>query len=340
MRIRLKDIAKLANVSETAVSLVLNNKPTRISQEKQAEIRKIAEENNYRPNLAAKNLASKTTRTIGLIIPDLENPFFSGLAKAVEDELRKHDYLTFIVNSDDNHQNEKKLLQLLVNSGVDGLLMTVSNEAFLHQAEMITLFKNLEIPYVLVDRVYPELVCNQVYYNNRLGGYLATKHLIDLGHKNIGFIKSPSQILNGNNRYFGYQDAMNEACYPIAKEWSVESDFKYQGGYISSEALLIQSELTSIVCANDLMAFGAIKKAREMNLKIPQDVSIIGYDYLYFGEIMDTQLTTVKQDMRMLGIEAVGLLLENMLNRDKIKQLELEPILVVKDTTKQINDCY
>ncbi len=336
MKIKLKDIAKLASVSETAVSLVLNDKPTRISQEKQAEIRRIAKENNYRPNLAAKNLASKTTGTIGLIIPDLENPFFSGLAKSVEDELRKHNYLTFIVNSDDNHSNEKELLQLLVNSGVDGMLMTLSNESFLHKEEMVNLLKELSTPYILVDRTYPNLKCNKVYYNNRLGGYLATKHLIDLGHKNIGFIKSPEQIFNGNNRYLGYLDAMREANYPIDEQWSVESDFKYDGGYQSSEVLLEQADITAIVCANDLMAFGVMKKAREMNIKIPEDVSLIGYDNLSFGEIMDTQLTTVKQDMKVLGVEAVRILLSDMSSKGDKIQSELEPELLVKDTVRNL----
>jgi len=339
MKVRMKDIAELANVSETTVSLVLNDRPSRISQEKRAEILRIAKELNYLPNMMARGLASRKTNIIGLILPDVENPFFATLAKEIQQQLYQDNFFTIFVNSNDMQDIEFKLIDELINLGVEGLLIALSNESYLNRSEMINKLSQLSVPYVLLDRNYDDLDAYQVFFDNELGGYLATKHLIDLGHKQIGFINGPSYIESINQRFLGYQRALSEANIPYNEDYTVTGDLKFLSGYTIAPHLLAHKELTGVVSANDLMLFGFMKKAAETGIRIPEQLSVVGYDKSKMEQIYPLKLTTVFQDVHLLGKKAWSLL-NKLINNNKSvnKKIKLLPKLTVGDSTKRITD--
>lgn len=336
MQIRLKDIAEMANVSVAAVSRVLNDKPIRISEKKKAEIKRLAKENNYAPNLVAKGLATNRTNTIGLIIPDINNPFFSRLAKVLEDELRKKGYLLILVNTDDVFKNELTLIRLLLNRGVDGLLISISNESYKHSEELKQVLSEINVPYILIDRGIDNFSCNQVFFNNRLGGYLATKYLLEMGHRCIGTMMSPKTVINSHFRYEGYLDAMKEYQLEIKDEWNVITEFRFDDAFEKAEKLLNNKEITAIVAGNDMIALGIKQRAKEMGMVVPRDISIVGYDNLDLNQMIDVPLTSVEQDIHRLAKTAVEILLESLDGATEKRMVQLNPSLVIKDSVKKI----
>lgn len=336
MKIKLKDIAKLAGVSIPAVSQVLNHKPIRISDEKRALIEKIAKDNHYLPNLAAKSLVSNKTETIGILIPDINNPFFSNFAKQIEAQLRELGYWLILVNSNENYQSEKELIPLLLNRGIDGLIMIMSNKAFDYETELKHLLDDIDIPFVLVDRGLDQFDGNQVIYNNRLGGYLAAQYLMSCGHKNIGIMMDFSQNVNCNYRYIGYQDALAEQKIKLDKKWIVPTSFTIEDAYAKADQLLLNQAITSIIAGNDMIALGIVKRAKELGMKIPEDISIIGYDNVYFTDLFNPSLTSIEQDVTLLAKKTIDILFETIADNTKKQFCQLSPKLVKKASVRQI----
>lgn len=328
-KITIKDIAKMANVSPTTVSLVLNKKPSRISDKTKDIIFSIAKEYNYLPNLNAKGLVSNKTNMIGLIIPDIENPFFAGLAKVVEEAVDKLDYSLILFNTNDHFENDIKGIRLLNMRGVDAYLIVLSNEAGLHEEEIKNMLKDLNKPFVLIDRTMDKINSNQVAFDNHLGQYMATKHMIKKGFKNIGYIASPRNSLNGEKRLKGYLDAINESN--LRNDLIEYGDYRFKSGYKLVEKLL-NKNIDSLVVANDIMAFGAIKKLNELKIRVPEDISVIGYDDLIYSSISLVSLTTVRQDQKILGEKAVELLFNNIKDEKYLESVILKPELIKRNT--------
>lgn len=338
MKIRLKDIARMADVSVTTVSLVLNNKKTRISEEKKAEIRRIAETYNYRANVNARNLANQKSNMIGIVVPDIENPFFSTMIKTIEIYLRDQGYYAIIMNSNDQIKEERALIQQLINIGVDGLLLTLSHESFQKKEETIEYLNHLTTPFVLLDRNLEDLPVNQVYFDNRKGGYLATKALIELGHQNIGFMRPPEEIENGKNRYYGYLDAMKAFGYDVKSSWVATSEFKIQGGYEAGKKLLRADDLTAIITSNDMMLVGLMKLLTELNINVPTDLSVVGYDNSSIFQIYPKKITTIEQNIYDLGTQGAELLLKSLhTGHHKTSKVVLSPKLILGESIKNLN---
>ncbi|MDY0210072.1 MAG: LacI family DNA-binding transcriptional regulator [Acholeplasma sp.] len=326
MKMTIKELAKLANASVTTVSLVLNDKPSRISEAKKKEIKALAKLYHYQPNFTARNLVTKKSNTIGLLIPDIENLFFSALAKKVEDELRKNGYSLILVNSDDHYKNDIELITNLVNRGVDGLLLTLCNDAEAHKDTYLNLFNDLKTPFVLVDRVFESCDCPQVYFDNLLGGYLATRYLIKKHHKRIACITSKNSSLNGLQRYKGYQKALEEANMPLDPSIVVEGDYRFQSGYKAAE-LLLDQKIDAVFATNDLMAYGVIRKLKEQSIDVPNQVEVVGYDKLDFSAMLGLTLPSVEQNVQELGKQSVDILMK-VLNKNNIEtRIVLKPTL-------------
>lgn len=327
MKIRLKDIAEQAGVSVGAVSQVLNDKPIRISDKKKQMILSIAKEQNYTPNIAARSLVSHKTNTIGLVIPDINNPFFSNLAKTMENRLRELGYLLVLVNSNDVFQSEKELIHLLLNRGVDGLILVLSHEAYAYEKELRAMLEEINVPFVLADRELHDFQGSQIFYDNRLGGYLATKELLQQGHRKIGVMMNLHQNINCEYRYQGYLKALSEYGIKPKKEWNVPTEFQFEDAYEKADNLLNNKDITGVVAGNDLIALGIIKRAREMSKKVPGDISIVGYDNLFLNDLLEVGLTSIEQDVGLLGKKAVEILL-HLLETKEHQQVELTPTLV------------
>lgn len=336
MKIKLKDIAKQANISITSVSLVLNNKPCRISSEKKELIKKIAKDNNYTPNINARSLITNETKTLGLIIPDIENIFFSRLTKSIETYCRQFGYALIIVNSNDEYKEDLYLLDLLLARGIDGLFITISNSAYNNKEEVCLRLKKLTIPYIMVDRVFDELNCNQVYFDNVKGSYLATKHLIENGHSKISCITNSIYSKNTVSRFEGYEKAMKEHGLEIKKDYIIEGDYRIQSGYDTGD-LIIKNHTTAVFVTNDMMALGLLKRLGEKGIKVPEDLSIVSYDNLLNDFILGPGITSIDQNISNLGKTACDLMLSLIKNEETaIKKICLDPELIIKKSVKNI----
>lgn len=339
MKPTLKDIAALAGVSTAAVSIILNKDNNRFSDETKIKVKSIAKELNYTPNIAAKNLVSRKSNTIGLIIPDIGNPFFSTLAKIIENSLRSLDYTLIIVNANEDYKNDIDLIRFLESRNVDGLLIALSANSYGKEAEVRSVLESIKVPYVLMDRVVDGFDCNQVIFNDKKGSYLATKHAIDMGHTKIGMITTSKNALSGYYRHCGYEKALIEHSIDIDNNIIAYGTYDFESGYELSEEL-INNGSTVIIAANDLIAFGAIKRARELNKTIPEDISIIGYDNLEIGSILEVELTSVYQNIDNLAEESLKILFDVMNNSKDIKKIVLEPKLIVGTSVcKIIKEC-
>ncbi|QVK18397.1 LacI family DNA-binding transcriptional regulator [Mycoplasmatota bacterium] len=334
----IKDVAKEVGVSVTTVSLVLNHKSVRVSEATRKKIFEVAEKLKYTPNFAARSLVSKESKTIGLIIPDIENAFFSSLYKSIEDYARSLGYMVLLMNNNDSHQTNLEVIDLLLNRHIDGLLLVISNESYQeqYQEEMKRVLLNLSIPLVMVDRVFDDSYVNKVHFDNQLGGYLATRHLIDHGHKKIACITGPKDTKSSEKRLKGYYQAMKEANLTINEDLLLEGDYHFDSGRIRMNELL-NKDLTGIFAFNDLMAYGAIFSIYDVNKDIPDDYSIIGYDHFLLATLLNSQLDSIEQNSKILGEEACKILFSEIKNKTEDRQnICLEPVLFKSGSVKEI----
>lgn len=337
MKIRMKDIANMANVSEATVSLVLNDKPSRISEKKKKEIKELAQQLNYMPNIAAQTLAKKTSQTIGVVIPDIENPYFSKLCKQLEERFRVLGYLTIIVNSNDAFAVEKNLIQMLVNRGVDGLIIVLSHESFAQADEQQRFLQSIETPFVLVDRQVTFPTVNQVYYDSYLGGYQAAEILLVNGHRKIAFLTGERNIPSTAERIKGYQQALVDYAVQPNDQYIIETGYRFNNGVKQAKKLFQLPEVSAVLAANDLVAFGVIKQAMTLGIHVPADFSIVGYDYLEIADSLMISLTTIEQDLSVLSEKAVELLLLTFAqSNEKREKIILKPTVHKGESIKKI----
>lgn len=335
MKVTIKDIAKEANVSVSTVSLVLNHKPCRVSENTRKKIEEIALKYQYTVNQAARSLVTKKSNILGLIIPDIENLFFSSLSKNIEEYCRAIGYSLIIVNTNDHKNDDISLLKILLSRGVDGLFICVSNESY-DDKEVEETLNKLPVPYVMVDRVYQDLDCNKVYFDNELGSFLAIQHLVKNGHRKIGCIASPESSRNGSSRVTGYIKAMEHFNCPIKECYIEDGDYRYQGGY-DAGLRLIHQDVTAVFVCNDMMVLGFIKCLNEKHLRIPQDYSIISYDNILYPFTQGSEITSIEQNVAKLAITSCDVLL-NQINNPKIEKQNicLSPVLIKKESVKHI----
>lgn len=310
MATTIKDIAKATGFSPATVSLVLNHKDHRIPQKTRDTVLQAAKELNYRPNRMAASLVTKKSRTIGLILPDITNSFFSEIAAAVEQECSGADYSVILCSTNDVPEQDVRYVNLLLERNVDGVLfaMAVNSQANCAD-ECLALLQEAGAATVLLDREWKTDSTVNVTSNNEEGGYLACRHLLDLGHTRIGCITGPMGTQSAQKRLYGYIRALQEDGIAFDPALVLEGDYHTGSGYALTEKLLEQG-VTAIFAANDMMAMGVYKKLRELKLKIPRDVSVVGYDNLTFAELMEVPLTTVSQPAREMGITASKKLLQ------------------------------
>lgn len=334
----MKDIAREVGVSVSAVSLVLNNRPCRISEEKKRQIFEVAKRRNYAPNQAARSLVTKRSRMLAVILPDIENLFFASLAKRIEDSCRRNGYMLLIVNSNDSYQEDKALLHSIVARGVDGIFLIVSNESCRQEREeeLTRLLKGLPIPYVMVDRIFDQLACDKVFYDNEQGAYLAVRHLQERGHVRIGCVANLSSN-SGLLRLQGYRRALAERNWNYNPNYVADGDYHFESGYQAADQLL-QTDATAAFISNDMMAMGFLKRLHERGLTVPDDFSLVGYDNSLLSTVCDVNLSSVEQDSHLLGEEACRLLIDRIKDQTlPPRTVCLSPKLIVRNSVKTLN---
>ncbi|HEX2914428.1 MAG TPA: D-ribose pyranase [Chloroflexia bacterium] len=329
----IRDVAKKAGVSVTTVSHVIN--ATRyVEPHTEARVRRAIDELGYRPNILARGLRRGETRTIGLLIPDNSNPFFAEVARVVEDAGFNEGYSVILCNSDISDEKEAIYLDVLLSKQVDGLILISTNNHYHH------LHRALEarVPLVVVDRELPELQVDQVLVDNQKGGYLAGQHLVKLGHRRIGCISGPKDIIPSAGRVSGFKQALAEAGIELQPEAIEAGNFRYEGGEAAMTALLNRKlKLTAVFATNDLMAIGALNALRQAHLRVPGDLSLVGYDNILQAAAVSPALTTVAQPVTELGQLSVSLLLERLKDPDRPAQrILLTPNLVERESSQVI----
>ncbi|WP_285397222.1 LacI family DNA-binding transcriptional regulator [Lysinibacillus sp. fls2-241-R2A-57] len=329
----IKDIAKKAGVSITTVSRVLNQKEEGMSQQTREKILKVMEEVDFQPNQFARGLVTKQSKTFGLIVPNISNPYFPELCRGVEDEANEREYSLIICNSDDRSDKEKRYLRLLEEQQVDGIIFSAKDYLDPSDEEQLSRAK---IPFVLIDRGKNEKKHSCVFLDNDKGGYLAGKHLIELGHRKIGCIIGPRSISLTIERLEGFKRALSESGVELLPAHIIEGNFQMEMAYDKSKDLLMKKEVTAIFAFNDVMAFGVYRMAHELGIQIPTELSIVGFDDIPFVSVLIPKLTTIRQDTYQMGREAVKLLIQKLENAET-KSVMFNPTLIVRESSTSPN---
>lgn len=334
-KLTLKDVADACGVSTTAVSFVLNDKPSNISSATKERIIRIAKEMNYQFNGVARALAIRKTNIIGVIIPDISNAFFSESIRHMQIELNKNGYEVILCNSEDKFDNDIKYLKLLLSRQVDGMIMTISSESMINH-NWLTIKQMLEeneVPHVLYDRYYPGDDA-KVYVDNEQSAYEITKYLIDNGHKEIGIITGPMNLNSSQGRYNGIKKALSEANLPFDEDLVYNGNYDIETGHRGAEKFL--GKVTAIFAFNDLQAYGVMEKSREKNIKIPNDLSLVGFDDIFYSSILETKLTTVKQPLQEMSKIACDLLVRLIDNPNLQEVISVPGNFIIRDSVINI----
>lgn len=337
LRTTIKDIAEKTGLSITTVSLVLNNKPSRIKSETKELVMRTAKEMNFQPNQLAVSLISKRTQTLGLIISDISNRFFATLARGVEDECGKNNWNVILCNSSNRHDRDLKYIQLLANKSVDGILYVMSADSDWEKAkESCALMHRLNLPFVMIDRIIEQENNYCVLLDHKLGGYLATKHLADLGHKRIGCIMGPIHLSSTVDRLDGYKRALEEAGIEYDERILYAGNYDIEGGIAGME-YLADKNVTAIFAFSDMIACGVYRQLKMCNIKIPTEISVVGYDDVLINDILEVSLTTIKQPIYEIGREATKQIIKVIEKGTVVgdKTVMFKPELIIRNSTSK-----
>ena len=334
----LETIAKELNISVSTVSRILNGKSEkyRISKKTTELVIEKAKKHNYQPNQLARSLRLNRSHTIGLIIPDISNPFFAMIAKYIEKAAKSNGYSVIVTDSDDNTEIEKSSLHFLTSRKIDGLIISPVGK----ESEHLIKASNKIIPIVLIDRYFPDLKLPFIGSDNFKGSFEATNYLIQNGHTRIAFIQGIKGTTVNQDRVNGFIDAFKTNNIPLDSSLIVGENFGEQNGYVETRILLnLQNKPTAIFAASNLISLGALKALYEENLKIPEDMSIISFDDQPYSSFLATPMTTVAQQSQEIGSIAFNLLIDKIEsdNARELPKILLPTKLILRKSVKTIN---
>lgn len=331
--ITIKEIAAEAGVSIATVSMVLNKKDKKISCKTREKVLDIAKKYNYTPNGMARSLVTRKTGTIGLIIPDIVNPFFPEIARGVEDKASEFGYSVIYCNTDDKIKRENKYIGILTEKAVDGIIFARSAG----DNGGVCSLEKCKVPIVLIDRDYEDKnVVGKILVDNKSGAYETTLYLLDRGYKNIAYIAGDTTINTAADRLAGYKKALTDRGVPVNEDYIMVGDYRMQWGTDAVEDIIEKGlPVDCVFCGNDIIAIGAIKKLREKGLRVPQDMGVVGFDDIYLSGLTEPALTTVKQPIYEMGYKAAETLIEN-LTAEKAENIEKQGLNTTVLTTELV----
>ncbi|WP_096185587.1 LacI family DNA-binding transcriptional regulator [Evansella halocellulosilytica] len=328
MKVTIYQVAEKANVSIATVSKVINN-TGRIGEDTRKRVLKAMEELNYYPSLVASALTGKKTDTIGLLLPDISNPFFAEIARHIEDRAHKLGLSVIMCSTDYSKDKESKYIELLLRKQVDGFILSSG----FRNKDLLNRLVEGKIPLAMIAYYNPSFSVHGVSIDDYKGGYLATSHLLSLGHKNIGLIGE--NVRSSNLRIYGYKDAFQDYDLSVDEENIILTDASVSNGRKCAEELITKKDKPSAIFAvNDLLAIGAFQIAQEKGLNIPSDLAIISFDNTILSRTTVPPLTTVAQPIEEMGKKIVDLLLEEIKHpKNKSEQLLYSPELIIRGST-------
>lgn len=299
------DVAKAAKVSVGTVSNYLNG-TARVADGTADRIQSAIDSLGYRVDLRGRVLRAKRTSSIGLLLPNITNPFYAEVARSIEHHLSLAGYQTLLCDAFERTDREDEYLANLMSRRVDGILMIYSHE----REVLLNLAKSADIPVVFVDRA----VAGQasVHSDNRLGGRLAAQHLLELGHRRIGVLAGEPEVRNVQERVAGFREELERHGVPLPAPLVLQGEQKLSFGYRIAELLEKSDPPSAIFATNDIVAVGAWRRLVELGFRVPEDLSLIGFDDIEMSRLTVPALTTVAQDKQALGQRAAALLLDSI----------------------------
>lgn len=323
-RVTLRDVAKAAQVSINTASRALNEKPD-VNEETRDRVLAVAKRLRYTPNRLAQGLRGKKVGSIGVVLADLSNPFFVEVVKGIEEEAYRHGFTIMVTNTNEDAAKEQEVIRTLVEHQVAGLIITPSQK----NDDFISYLEEEGVPFVLVARRFEEFTCHAVLNDDFSGAFTGVNDLIELGHRDILFINGPLSNWSALQRLNGYRQALERAgiayrpelhrCCEVTAEAAAREVRQFlDGGHVPH----------AIFTFSDYMAIGVISALRERGYRVPQDVSVMGYDGVQIGASLDPPLTTVEIAKHRLGVASTQVLIELIENehaRDEPRQLMLPP---------------
>ncbi|MCS7058762.1 MAG: LacI family transcriptional regulator [Meiothermus sp.] len=329
----LKDVAHLAGVSTVTVSNVINQRPN-VSEKTRARVEQAIRELGYTANLAARSLAGGRTQTVGMLVPDLTTQFVGEIVRGTSDELRAVGMEMLISTASDiaREQQQVAFLQSLT----DGLLLILPQTP----DRMLLAVEQAGVPVVVIDHRGQQILLPSVDVDNYTGARQAMAHLLELGHRRIGYVAGPKGFGASAARLKGYKEALATAGLPFDKSLVVQGTFQQPSGFAAGQHLFsLPQPPTAVFAANDLMAFGVMEAAKQMGLRIPEDVSIVGFDDIPQASQVYPPLTTIRQPLYQMGVAAARLLVAMLRGvRPPTSRITLSTELVVRSTTARAKE--
>jgi LacI family transcriptional regulator len=334
-RSTLKDVARSAGVSFGMAGRVLGNYGS-FSEETRRKVMRAARSLRYTPNTVARSLRTRLTRTIGVLVSDITTSFWTSLVRGIQDRAAKEAFSVILCNSDEESRSEKDFLSTLVERSIDGLIIspTQGNHIFLKRlARML-------IPVVLVDRRIPGLSVPTVSVDNETGAYQAVQHLLGLGHRRIAIVKGIDGVETSDARYIGYERALRENGVSVQESFVKEGRFHREWATaVTHELLCMRKGPSAVFVCNEAMLSGAVIAVKESHLRVPRDLSLVGFDDPEWAAYVDPPLTTVSQPSYAMGMLAFDYLLAQIIKPNERKDLAenvvLAPTLIERKSCGQ-----
>lgn len=341
MDLTIKDIAKMAHVSPATVSRVLNHSAP-VHEKTRKVIEQIISENHYSPNVLAQGLSQNQSNTVGVIVPDICNPFFCEVIKGISSVADQHDLQIILCNTDENPKKEAEFLVDLKQQKVQGIIITPISESNEFNLQYLNLLESIGTPIVLVDRDVKYSSFDGVFIDNVKGAFDAVSALIHEGHRKIAIIAGPKTSKPGRDRLRGYYKAFDLNHIPISESLIYYGDFQQESGYVLTQNILkLPDHPTAIFSCNNLMTLGVLKALREKSLRIPDDISLVGFDRIELLDILGYPISYITRQTDEMGQIAMNLLLERIEKKeraeaegDAMRRITLRPHLILKGSEK------
>lgn len=326
--VKMSDVAKLANVSTATVSRVLRN-PETVKENTRKKVLNVIEQLNYQPNILARHFRRNETNTILVMVPNILNTVFTGIIEGIESEAARNGYRVLLGNTNKSVENEYGLIDLLKQKQTDGMILF---SARMDPKTLVNLSE--EYPIVLTTAYIDGLKVPTVSIDNISSSRNAVEHLIKLGHTRIAHISGPLEFSGSRDRYKGYQQALLQNDFKIDSMLVQEGDFTLESGYnLMLKFIAMEHPPTAVFTANDEMAMGVVKAAKDHGLKVPEDLAVVGFDNISFSAIFEPALTTIAQPLFKMGQVSMQLLLQQIqgVQVSKIQHI-LESELIIRDS--------
>lgn len=331
-RVTMKDIAAILGISTNTVSRAFSGKAD-INEETKKRIFQKARELGYRREPLDPHAHRRQSHIIGVVISDITNPFFSRVVRGIEDVLILKGYSILLCNTDESYDRERSSVDMLLKRNVDGIIMTPTQDSH----KDIDALLEMGIPVVLLGRYFQDVAAWSVVGDDTSGGHAAIDHLVKLGHRRILFLNASPYISSAKERMIGYENALRENGLEVIPELIRECDPKPESAYNLMRSILLEKlEYTAIFTFSDLMMLGVLRCLKQQNIRVPEDVSLVGFDDIEYAGMLDPPLTTVRQPQYRLGSESARMLLDQLDRRTESRRILLPLDIVIRDSTARL----